>query len=67
VVHALPAHGLKAGGVGTVVLLHGDRGFEVELMRFGGDTVAGVTVSTDEVRPLGQDEIAHARRMNAAS
>jgi hypothetical protein len=59
----LPEHGLKAGDVGTVVLLHKDQGYEVEFMTFGGDTVAVVTVEKDEMRPLRRDEIHHARLM----
>ena len=57
----LPEHGLKAGDVGTVVLLHGDSGCEVEFMTFGGDTVAVVTVDKHQVRRLGRNEIHHTR------
>jgi hypothetical protein len=57
----LPAHGLVSGDVGTVVLVHGDAGFEVEFMTFGGDTVAVVTVARRQVRALGPDEMHHTR------
>ena len=57
----LPEYGLKAGDVGTVVLLHNDSGYEVEFMTFGGETVAVVTVEKHQVRPLGRHEIHHSR------
>ena len=57
----LPEHGLKQGDIGTAVLAHGDRGFEVEFMTLNGQTVAVVSLSTDQIRPIGSREIAHAR------
>jgi hypothetical protein len=62
----LPEHGLKAGDVGTVVLLHGDSGFEVEFVTFGGETVAVVTVDKRQVRRLGRKEIHHTRVLETA-
>ncbi len=54
----------KAGDVGCVVLVHGDqRGFEVEFTTLAGDTVAVITLPASLVRPIGRDEIAHARRV----
>ena len=57
----IPEHGLKAGDVGTVVLLHGSRGYEVEFMTLNGDTVAVATLEPQDVRPIGDTEVAHAR------
>jgi hypothetical protein len=57
----LPDHGLKAGDLGTVVLVHEHGGCEVEFMTLGGETVAVVSLSPDQVRPVGHREIAHAR------
>jgi hypothetical protein len=54
-------HGLRAGDIGTVVLVHSDGGYEVEFMMLGGETVAVVSLSDDEVRAVGDREIAHAR------
>jgi hypothetical protein len=54
-------HGLKAGDLGTVVLLHKQSGYEVEFMTLDGETVAVVSLSPDQVRPVGRREIAHAR------
>ena len=58
----LPRHGLQAGDIGTVVLVHdAGAGFEVEFMTLGGQTVAVVTLEPSQVRPVGRDEIAHVR------
>ena len=57
----LPEHGLKAGDVGTVVLEHDQRGYEVEFLTLMGETVAVVSVFADQVRPIQRGEITHAR------
>jgi Domain of unknown function (DUF4926) len=57
----LPAHGLKVGDLGTVVLVHKHGGYEVEFMTLDGETVAVVSLSPDQVRPVGCREIAYAR------
>lgn len=57
----LPEHRLKRGDVGTVVLLHGATGYEVEFMTLGGETLAVVSLSKEQVRPVGNREIAQAR------
>lgn len=58
----LPDHGLEAGDVGTVVMVHeGGSGFEVEFVTFTGETVAVVTLPADAVRSIREREIAHAR------
>lgn len=41
--------GLKAGDVGTVLLLHGDRGCEVEFMSPAGTTSMIVSVQADQL------------------
>ncbi len=58
----LPEHGLKAGDMGTVVLVHGEgAGYEVEFATLGGETIAVATLRATQVRPADPDEIAHAR------
>jgi hypothetical protein len=57
----LPAHGLKRGDIGTVVLVHGRSGYEVEFMTLDGETIAVVSLSPRQVRPVGRREIAQAR------
>ena len=51
------------GDVGTVVHVYkGARGYEVEFVDGGGQTVALVTVGADDVRPIESGELLHARR-----
>lgn len=58
--------GLEAGDVGTVVLVHeGGKGLEVEFVTLEGETYAITTVTSDEVRPIDRNEIAHARSLVA--
>jgi hypothetical protein len=57
----LPKHGLKKGDLGTVVLLHTAGGYEVEFVTLDGQTLAVVSLSPDQVRPVGRREIAQAR------
>jgi len=58
----VPAAGLKAGDVGTVVHLYSDRkAFEVEFLTLDGRTAAVVTLEAGQVRPVGPREITHAR------
>ncbi len=61
----IPEHGLCVGDLGTVVLLHGNRGFEVEFMTLDGQTVAVLSLATDQVRATDAREIAHARLVGA--
>jgi hypothetical protein len=62
----MPAHGLRAGDIGTVVLVHeGGNGYTVEFMTLSGDTVAVVTVSAEQIRPIRTNEIAHVRELAA--
>jgi len=59
---ALPEHGLQAGDVGWVVMVHSaGAGYEVEFVTLTGETVAVVTVPASAVRAVNSREIAHAR------
>ena len=62
----LRRHRLKRGDIGTVVLKHGSRGYEVEFMTLKGDTVAVVSLTSQQVRPIGQNELPHVRDFEAA-
>lgn len=57
----LPEHGLRRGDVGTIVLVHDAAGYEVEFVTLDGQTVAIVSLSADQVRPIAAGEIAHVR------
>ena len=62
----LPEHGLRRGDVGTVVLEHGDRGYEVEFVTLDGETIAVATLLRDQVRAIQPGEIPHARAVTTA-
>ena len=63
----LPERGLRAGDIGTVAMVHeGGAGYTVEFMTLSGGTVAVVTLSGHEVRPIHSNEIAHVRELSAA-
>ena len=63
----IPERGLQAGDIGTVVLTYQEgKGYTVEFMTLGGDTVAVVTLSAEQIRPIRTNEIAHARELIAA-
>jgi len=63
----LPEHGLSAGDIGTVVLVHRRAaGYEVEFTSLDGDTIAVVTLMANQVRPTQGGEIAHVRAMATA-
>jgi len=58
----LPEYGLKAGDLGTVVLVHqGAQGYEVEFVTLDGETVAVTSLLAAQLRPIGRREIAQAR------
>lgn len=59
----VPAHSLERGDVGTIVLVHPAGGYEVEFVALDGETLAVITLSASQVRPIQQREIAHARNM----
>lgn len=61
----VPEYGMKAGDIGTVVLVHeGGAGFEVEFVTLGGETVAVFSVAADRVRSIERHEIAMARNID---
>jgi hypothetical protein len=63
----MPADGLKAGDVGTVVHVYRDgRAHEIEFVALDGTTAAVATVEATNVRPVHRREIAHARKLQAA-
>jgi uncharacterized protein DUF4926 len=64
----LSEYGLKRGDVGTVVLVHKSKGYEVEFMTLDGETLTVASLARDQVRAIRRREIAHARAVeNSAS
>jgi hypothetical protein len=64
----LPEHGLATGDVGAVVHVYeGGHSCQVEFTTYDGRTVAVVKVSAEQIRPLGEKEIHHARAFEPAA
>ena len=63
----IPAEGLEAGDVGTVVHLYRDGlAYEVEFTTLDGRTAVVATLEASQVRPVRRSEITHARELVAA-
>jgi len=63
---SLPDERLEAGDVGTVVHLYADgQAYAVEFTTLDGQTVAVATVEKDQVRPVDEHDVTHARAMTA--
>ena len=64
----LPDYGLAVDDVGAVVHAYeGGHSYQVEFTTFDGRTVAVAKVSVDQIRPLGEKEIHHARAFEPAA
>ncbi len=66
VVLTAPLHeeGLEPGDIGAVVHVYPrHEAYEVEFVTLTGKTAAVVTVSAEQVRPVGSSEIPHAREL----
>ncbi len=63
--HKVREYGLETGDVGTVVHCYEDKlGFEVEFVTGDGRTVAVLTLTSADIRPLNQAEILHTREVS---
>ena len=66
--HSIETYGLEPGDVGTVVHAYSNaQAFAVEFVTASGETVAVLTLTPADIRPMTRDEILHARAMPAAS
>ena len=62
----IPAEGLKAGDVGTIVHIYPQHvAYEVEFFSLDGNTVAVATVEREQARPVTRLDITHARHAPA--
>ncbi|MCI0691297.1 DUF4926 domain-containing protein [candidate division KSB1 bacterium] len=62
--HDVVDYRLKAGDVGTVVHRYDDGdGFEVEFVTAEGKTVALLTLTATDIRPINRAEILHVREV----
>ena len=66
--HDIEAHRLKEGDLGAVVHCYRDgEAFEVEFVTAEGKTVAALTLTQADVRPMSSKEILHVREFSPAS
>ncbi len=67
ITHDIEEHKLRKGDIGTVVNCYSSGGaYEVEFVIAGGETVALLTLSEDDVRPRNNREILHVRELTPA-
>lgn len=60
----LEKYSLRKGDVGTIVYSYAEgEAFEVEFVTGEGKTVAVVTLSATDIRPIGDEEILHVRTL----
>ncbi len=60
----LSEHGLQQGDVGAVAYVYGEgEAYEVEFVTAEGRTVAVLTLTATEVRPMAAREILHVREV----
>lgn len=68
----LPEHDLRAGALGTIVMVHepggrgdytGPDGYTAEFTYLTGETRAVVDLRPDQVRPAEEGEVAHATKV----
>ncbi|MSP11812.1 MAG: DUF4926 domain-containing protein [Chloroflexi bacterium] len=63
-VRDIEAYDLRHGNVGAVVHVYRDGlAFEVEFVKGEGETVAVMTLSAADIRPMGPSEILHVRNL----
>lgn len=57
----IPEHELEAGDVGAVVHRYEEGGYEVEFVSASGATLAVLTLTDADLRPMGGMQILHVR------
>jgi len=63
---AIPAEGLEAGDVGTIVHLYRDgQAYEVEFVALDGHTRAVATVEANQLRPVTRRDMTHSREIQS--
>jgi len=65
--HDLPDVKLKGGDLGVVVERYEPDGLEVEFVKPSGETLAVVTLTEHEVRPVGATDIITVRTLTRAA
>lgn len=61
---SIPAEGLVAGDVGTIVHVYADaQAYEVEFVALDGHTTAVATLESRQVRPVTAQDMTHTREI----
>lgn len=62
--HDIEKYNLRSGDIGTVVHVYNANAvYEVEFITGNGETVAVLTLTPEDVRPIRQQEILHVREL----
>lgn len=65
--HDIEEYGLEKGDIGAVVHCYSDgEAFEVEFVATEGRTVALMTLTISDIRPMSSKEILHVRELTVA-
>ncbi len=64
--HDLPDAGLRAGDLGAIVHVHDRAHFEVEFVRGSGRTQALLSLSADDLRRVGAQDLPSVRQVEPA-
>jgi hypothetical protein len=65
--HDIPDSGLRRGDLGAIVELHGPTDFEVEFVAASGRTQALLTLGSDDVRHVGDQDLIAVRSLVGAA
>ena len=64
--HDIKDYGLKEGDMGAIVQIYDKgRAFEVEFVTAAGKTVALLTLTSTDIRPVAENEMLHVRPVAA--
>lgn len=62
--HDIEKYGLKRGDIGAVVHVYkNEKAYEVEFVTGEGETIAVLTLTPNEIRVMGEQEILHVREL----
>jgi len=62
--HDIKEYGLTQGDIGSVVHVYADgKAFEVEFVTAEGSTIAVLTLTSEDIRPMKDKEILHVREI----
>ena len=61
--HDISGHGLRAGDLGTLVMIYPENGIEVEFVRGSGVNQANLTLTDKDVRKIDSCDLLAIRRL----